>query len=139
MQTGILLPETESMQDGHGPVVDTVPASCHRVTLGITQTLEHERLDVAIWGSPDGEDWGPHALAEFRGKSYCGLYSLLLDLSAAPGVRHLRVSWKMRAWSVGIHPGQPREPLFSFYMRTEPAARPPGTVAPAKARAAAAA
>jgi hypothetical protein len=138
MQTDILLPETEFMQDGQGPVVDTVPASCQRVTLGITQTLEHEKLDVSIWGSPDGQDWGMQPLAEFPSKCYCGVYSLLLDLSAHPAIRHLRATWTMRAWAAGNAPDQNREPLFGFYLNAEPVSKPPGAVAAAKARAAAA-
>lgn len=139
MQTDMLLPETEFMQDGKGPVVDTVPGSCQRVTLGITQTLEHEELDVSIWGSPDGQDWGRYPLAEFPSKSYCGVYSLLLDLSAAPAVRHLRAQWKMRAWAAGNAPDKTRDPLFSFYLNAEPESKPPGANASSgKARAAAA-
>ncbi|BDC49169.1 hypothetical protein F183_A14850 [Bryobacterales bacterium F-183] len=135
MQIDILLPEIETMQDGEGPVVDTVPASCQSITLGITQTLEREKLDVSIWGSPDGSNWGARPLAEFPAKSYCGLYSLLLDLSANPNVRFLQAKWKMRAWGAGRTAQGTREPLFSFYLRAEPVTK----ASAGKARAAAAA
>ncbi len=119
MQNDVLLPEIESMMDGQGPVVDAEPLSCQVLTLGITQTLEREQLDVSIWGSADGEDWGSRPLAEFSGKSYCGVYSLTLDLGRNPAIKLLRAAWKMRTWP-RREAAEPREPLFGFYVRAQP-------------------
>jgi hypothetical protein len=105
-----LLPETESRHDGAGPVVETeTPASLEAVvTLNITQALEREGLEVAVLGSPDGENWD--ALVEFPSKSYCGRYSIPIDFRKFPGIRHLRAAWKMRSWK------RDPETLFSFYV-----------------------
>ena len=74
-----LLLETEAREDGAGPVVETETATAETVvTLGITQALERQRLEVSIWGSQDGEHWGAKPLVEFPAKSYCGRYSIPL-------------------------------------------------------------
>ncbi len=105
-----LLPETVSQQDGFGPTVAADPNST-RLTLGITTALEQEQLDVTVWASSDGENWGEHPVAKFCHKSYCGMYSLPLDVSRLPGVRHLRVKWRMSRWG-----GDRDRPLFGFYV-----------------------
>lgn len=112
-----LLPETESCEDGAGPAIET-PSPTAVVTLGITQALEREGLQVAIWGSSDGESWGAKPLAEFPAKSYCGRYTLPLNLS---GVNQVRAVWKMRSHK---KPDE-RQTFFSFYveMSTPAAAR----------------
>jgi len=103
-----LLPETETREDGAGPVIES-PSSNAVVTLGITQALEREGLQVSIWGSPDGESWGAKPLAEFPAKSYCGRYSLPLNLD---GVRQVRAAWKMRSHR---KPDE-RQTFFGFYV-----------------------
>ena len=113
-----LLPETESREDGAGPVFETETATSDTVvTLGITQALERERLEVSIWGSQDGADWGAKPLVEFPAKSYCGRYSIPLNLDEFPGVRQLRADWKMCSWKPN------RETLFVFYVEMSIAAR----------------
>src|ERR1019366_10315061 len=92
-----LLPETVAQEDGFGPVVPAEPKPT-LLTLGITTALEQEQLDVSVWASSDGEDWGDHPVARFCHKSYCGLYNLPVDLSRVSGVRHLRVKWRMNRW-----------------------------------------
>jgi len=106
-----LLPETVAHEDGLGPVVRAEPKPT-RLTLGITTALEQEQLDVSVWASSDGEHWGESPVARFCHKSYCGLYNLPLDLSRAPGARHLRVKWRMNRWG-----GDREHPLFGFYVQ----------------------
>jgi hypothetical protein len=105
-----LLPETVSQQDGLGPVVPAEPKPT-LMTLGITTALEQEQLDVTIWASSDGENWGESPVARWNHKSYCGSYSLPVDLSRLPGVRHLRVKWRMSRWG-----GERGRPMFGFYV-----------------------
>ena len=110
-----LLPETEARYDGAGPALETESGEAV-VTLGITQTLEREGLEVSIWGSTDGEDWGAKPLLTFPAKSYCGQYSIPLHLREFPGVRQLRAAWKVRTWD------RNREALFGFYVTMSVAA-----------------
>jgi len=81
------------------------------VTLGITRIIEQESLDVSIWGSADGSDWGSKPLIAFPQKFYCGTYQLLLDLTKRPEVKRLRAKWECQRWGKG----DPK-PLFSIYI-----------------------
>lgn len=109
-----LLPECVVREDGEGPEV-ALEATQGRpllLTLHITRILERETLEVAILGSRDRTTWQP--VAAFPKKSYCGTYSLPVDLSAHPEVRHLRVHWKMNRWD-----HHKPKPVFGFCVSAE--------------------
>ncbi len=95
-----LLSENLVQIDGTGPsvAINCATGKLLVLNLGITRILEQESLEVSVWGSVDGADWGLRPLASFPPKSYCGLYSILLNLSSQPGVRLVRVQWKMIPW-----------------------------------------
>lgn len=113
MLPNFLLPESVSREDGTGPAMDldSIQGKVISLTLGITRIIEQESLDVAIWGSPDGNDWGAKPLIAFPQKFYCGTYTVLLDLSSTPDVRYLRAQWKMNRWGRGE-----QKPMFDFYL-----------------------
>lgn len=117
MLPNFLLPEQEIRQNGAGPAVDIADASggLFTVTLGIHRILEQESLDLCIKGSSDGTTWGEKPLAAFPQKFYCGVYTLVLDLSECPDVRYLRAEWKLNRWGRG----EPT-PLFGIYVFAEP-------------------
>jgi hypothetical protein len=106
-----LLPESVRGGDGFGPVVALDDHCCKLlvVTLGITDVVERTGLTVAVWGSPDQNEWGSQPLLTFRQRQYCGVYSVLLNLAMHPNVRYLRVQWNMNRWGRGE-----RTPLFGF-------------------------
>jgi hypothetical protein len=108
-----LLPETTVRGAGVGPVLDIGETSGGTLilTLGITRILEKESIDVAIWGSPDGFDWGNIPIATFPQKFYCGTYQMHLNLSTRPDVRHLRAHWDAGRWTMGKG-----KPLFTIYL-----------------------
>jgi hypothetical protein len=118
MLPGFLFPEGVASEDGNGPAVVLGPAQAKSllITLGITRILEQESLDLAVWGSVDGSDWGAKPLIAFPQKFYCGTYSLVLDLSAHPEVAHVRIAWKMGRWGRG----DPK-PMFGFFVFAEEA------------------
>ncbi|MDQ6759108.1 MAG: hypothetical protein M3Z32_04470 [Acidobacteriota bacterium] len=111
-----LLLETIAQTDGCGPVADVSQEAGKLLvlTLGITRIIEQESLDVSIWGSRDQTDWGAEPLASFPQKFYCGMYSILLNLSAHPEIKYLHVRWKMNRWTKGN-----LTPLFEFYVHAE--------------------
>jgi hypothetical protein len=112
-----LVPDTEACQDGTGAAVALERASAPvLVTLGINRILEQQTLQVSVWGSPDGQQWRP--LVDFPRKSYCGVYSLLLDLGAHPNIHFLRAQWKMGSWT-----SEYRNPLFGFQVTLDSAPR----------------
>jgi hypothetical protein len=113
MLPNFLLAETVARQDGSGAEMDVSGAAGKPLllTLGITSIIEQESLDVAVYGSPDGQSWSDKPLLSFPQKFYCGTYALFLDLSDHPAVKYLRVQWKMNRWGRG----EPR-PMFAFYL-----------------------
>ena len=111
-----LLPECIAQADGLGPKIElgSDAGKLLVLTLGINRILEQERLNVSIWGSPDGVHWGATPLAVFPPKFYCGMYSILLNLAKHPDVKYIRAEWKMNRWGKND-----RIPLFEFYIFAE--------------------
>jgi hypothetical protein len=115
MLPNFLLPESIARADGIGPemVLGAQREKLLVLTLGITRIIEQESLEVSVWGSSDGEDWGSRPIAIFPPKFYCGLYSTLLNLSSRTDIQYVRVQWKMSRWNKG------EQPMFGFYVYAE--------------------
>jgi hypothetical protein len=117
MLPSFLLSDQVVRQNGAGPAINLGDQAGNvvNVTLGIDRTIEQQSLDLSVWGSSDGENWGEKPLAAFPQKFYCGVYSLIVDLSDAPDVRYLRAGWKVNRWGRG----EPT-PFFGLYVFIEP-------------------
>ena len=104
---------------GDGPIVgiENGATKVLALTLGITDGREQQSLDVQIFGSADGVEFGPKALASFPQKFYKGTDTLRLDLGSEPDIRYLRVKWKMNRWG-----HWPEGPMFRCYVFAEVAA-----------------
>jgi hypothetical protein len=113
MLPAFILPETTVRDAGTGPALDLGSSQGGLVllTLGITRIIEQESLDATVWGSADNADWGAKPLTAFPQKFYCGTYQIMLDLTRHPGVKYLRVQWKVNRWGKGES-----KPLFGFYV-----------------------
>ena len=107
-----LLPETTVREAGQSADIDLgeLQSETLVLTLGLTRIIEQESIDVALWGSADGTDWGIKPLVAFPQKFYCGTYQILLDLTDHP-VRFLRAKWQVNRWGKG----DPK-PLFGVYL-----------------------
>jgi hypothetical protein len=116
MRPKFLLPESNVKGDGVGPKIDlgVTRGKLLVLTLGITCIIEQESLEVSVWGSEDGDNWGPHPLATFPLKFYCGLYSILLNLAGRTETSFVRVQWKMSRWRKGD-----ATPMCGFYLYAE--------------------
>jgi len=108
-----LLPETTVREAGTGPYINLgdLQGSTLILTLGITRIIEQESIDISIWGSADGANWGAKPLISFPQKFYSGTYQILLDTSEGPPVKYLRSKWQVNRWGKG----DPK-PLFSIYL-----------------------
>lgn len=116
MLPNFILPETTINDKGLGEPLALGDAAGKMLvlTLGITDIVEQESLDVAILGSQDGETWGEKPVRVFPQKFYRGVYHLLLDLGAHPDVKFLKAEWKTERWGVGS-----ATPMFRFYVFAE--------------------
>ena len=108
-----LLPETTVREAGASPDLQIADQAGGTLilTLGITRIIEQESIDISIWGSTDGADWGTKPLATFPQKFYCGTYQILVDLTQHPDVKFVRVKWNAQRWGKGDG-----KPLFGFYV-----------------------
>src|SRR5579872_3790845 len=108
-----LLPETTVREAGTGPSIDlgSERGGTLILTLGITRIIEQESLDLSVWGSADGAEFGAKPLVTFPQKFYCGTYQILLDLTEHPDVKFLRAKWQVNRWGKG----NPK-PLFGVYL-----------------------
>ena len=79
--------------------------------LTVSEQLEQESLDVSIWGSADGQNWGTKPILSFPQKFYCGTYQILLDLTDHPDLKYVRAKWQLNRWGKG----DPK-PLFTVYL-----------------------
>ncbi|MGO9615618.1 MAG: hypothetical protein ACLP6W_04345 [Bryobacteraceae bacterium] len=64
-----LLPETTVREAGAGSQIDLgdQTGGTLLLTLGITRIIEQQSIDVSIWGSADGADWGVRPVARNQG------------------------------------------------------------------------
>jgi len=115
-----LLEETTVREAGIGPAIGIGDQAGEALilTLGITRIIEQESIDVSIWGSADGTDWGAKPLVSFPQKFYCGTYQIFCDLTGRPEVKLLRAKWAVNRWGKG----DPK-PLFSIYLFAQPTQR----------------
>jgi hypothetical protein len=111
-------------ENGDGEKVD-VSASSTRTffcEMVISDQIEQESIDISIWGSPDGENWGPHPILKLPQRFYRGETRAVLELAMWPEVKFIRAKWELNRWGrvaplpmfrVGLHltevPAMPRQ------------------------------
>lgn len=93
-------PQTRVEQNGQGNKFDVSasPTRTFLCTLVITDVIEQESLDVAIWGSADGENWGAKPLLMLPQRFYRGETRMVLDLALQPEVKFIRAAWVLNRW-----------------------------------------
>jgi hypothetical protein len=83
-------------------------------TMDITRAVERQSLDVSVWGSDDGTDWGEEPLLRFRRKFYCGTDQVGFDANRHRGVKFLRATWHTDRWG-----SKPSDPIFTVLVRLQ--------------------
>ena len=99
-----LIPEnTKLTSTADGPPIDiseTVSRTFFCV-LTVADQIEQESLDVSLWGSADGQDFGKRPLLKLPQQFYCGTTKMVLDVSFRPEVKLLRARWELNRWGRG--------------------------------------
>jgi hypothetical protein len=111
LNTFLVPAKTAVSAKGDGAAVDVSGAAgcVFLLALEITNIIEQESLDVAIYGSADGATWGTKAVVGYPQKFYRGEYPLLLDLTAHADVKFVRAHWEVARWGRGVE-----TPMFEF-------------------------
>jgi hypothetical protein len=96
-----LIPQGTLLQEnGHGETVDIRPSGTRTFycTMLIREQIEQESVDVSIWGSADGENWGTHPLLKWPQQFYRGETRAVLELTLVPEVNFIRAGWDLNRW-----------------------------------------
>ena len=73
--------------------------------MDITDQIEQESVDLSIWGSEDGQNWGTRPLLMMPQRFYRGETRQILDLSFRRETRFIRAKWDLFRWGrVAPHP-----------------------------------
>lgn len=88
----------EATADGQAFDVSATETRTFFCVLSISDQIEQESLDVSIWGSADGQDFGKKPLLKIPQQFYRGTSKMVLDLSFRPEVKFLRARWELNRW-----------------------------------------
>src|SRR5690348_17119493 len=111
MEFDLIAPNTLVEKSGNGEPVD-ITASATRTffcLMDVTDQIEQESLDVSIWGSADGENWGTQPILKLPQVFYRGETRAVLELSFRPEVKFIRPRWDLNRWG-RVAPN----PMFRF-------------------------
>jgi len=64
----------------------------------ITEQIEQESVDISVWGSADGQDFGKLPLLKMPQRFYRGETRQILDLAMKPEIKFLRAKWDLARW-----------------------------------------
>jgi|SRR5579862_625398 len=132
MEFDLIAPGTLLRENGHGETVDIRSSSTRTFfcTMVIREQIEQESVDVSIWGSTDGENWGTHPILKLPQQFYRGETRAVLELALVSEVNFIRAGWELNRWGrvaplpmfvLGLHLAEiPAMPLHAA--RTQPSA-----------------
>jgi len=92
------LTKLESNADGQAFDISATTTRTFLCELTVTDQLEQESLEVSLWGSADGQDFGKKPYLKIPQQFYRGTTKMVLDLSLRPEVRFLRAHWEVNRW-----------------------------------------
>jgi hypothetical protein len=88
----------ESNGDGAPLDISETVSRTFFCTLTVSEQIEQESLDVSIWGSADGQDFGKRPLLKFPQQFYRGTTKMVLDISLRPEIKFLRARRELNRW-----------------------------------------
>ncbi len=100
MQLELIPGGTRVEANGDGQAVDISGSQTRTFlcTLLVFDQIEQESLDISIWGSPDGENWGAKPVLKLPQRFYRGETRAVLDLTMQPEVKYIRTKWEVNRW-----------------------------------------
>jgi hypothetical protein len=110
----LVQPGTRVQANGEGAAVDisgsvTKTFLCY---LEVTDQIEQESLDVSVWGSADGQNWGSKPIIKLPQSFYRGEARMVLDLALRTEIKFIRPQWELNRWG-RVAP----LPMFVFNLR----------------------
>ena len=103
LQLSLIPVETTLESNADGTAFDISESSSRTFfcVLTVTDQIEQESLNVSIWGSVDGQDFGKKPLLKLPQQFYRGTCKMVLDVSLRPEVKFLRAKWELNRWGRG--------------------------------------
>jgi hypothetical protein len=100
MEIDLIAQGTLVKENGSGAAIDIRGSQTRTFfcAMNITDQIEQESLDVSIWGSADGENWGTHPILKLPQQFYKGETRAVLDLTLVPEVNFIRGAWDLVRW-----------------------------------------
>lgn len=103
----LIAPGTRLTSNGEGQSFD-ISSSLTRTflcSMEITDQMEQESVDISVWGSADGQDFGKMPLLKMPQRFYRGETRQVLDLSLKSEIRFIRAKYDLARWGrVAPHP-----------------------------------
>jgi hypothetical protein len=107
MKFDLILPDTRLTANGEGQPYEIAASETRTFlcSMFIEDQIEQESVDISVWGSADGQDWGKLPLLKMPQRFYRGETRQILDLTLKPEIRFLRAKWELVRWGrVAPHP-----------------------------------
>ena len=107
VELDLIPPGTRLTANGEGQSFEISPSQTRTFlcSMEITDQMEQESVDISVWGSADGQDWGKMPLLKMPQRFYRGETRQVLDLSLKPEIRFIRAKYDLTRWGrVAPHP-----------------------------------
>ncbi len=107
MNFDLIPPGTRLTANGEGQPYEIAASETRTFlcSMFIDDQIEQESVDISVWGSADGQDWGKMPLLKMPQRFYRGETRQILDLTLKPELRFLRAKWDLARWGrVAPHP-----------------------------------
>ena len=100
MEFDLIPPDTLLHENGAGEPVDISAATTRTFlcTMYISDQIEQESLDIAIWSSADGQTWDTKPILKLPQRFYRGETRAVLELVFRPEVKYIRAQWELNRW-----------------------------------------
>jgi hypothetical protein len=107
---------TRVESNGASEKIDIGPSATRTFlcTLEILDQIEQESIDVSIWGSGDGENWGKLPILKIPQSFYRGTARMVLDITLQPDIKFIQARWELVRWG-RVAPA----PMFVIGLRLE--------------------